>query len=102
VEFTYEPTTGRLQTRTTSADSLTYGYDPTTGNLTTLTGTAGQALAYAYDGALHTGATWSGTVAGAVGTDYDAFHGQPQFVGVRWSNRRNPLRRPGLRAIGPP
>jgi hypothetical protein len=73
VQFSYEPTSGRLQTRTTSADTVTYGYHPTTGTLSTLTGTAGQDLAYAYDGALRTGATWSGPVAGAVGTSYDAF-----------------------------
>jgi YD repeat-containing protein len=26
VQFAYEPTMGRLQTRTTSADTVTYGY----------------------------------------------------------------------------
>ena len=73
VQFTYEATSGRLQTRTASADTVTYGYHPTAGTLTTLTGTAGQHLGYAYDGALRTGATWSGPVAGSVGTSYDAF-----------------------------
>jgi RHS repeat-associated protein len=73
VTFAYEPTGGRLLTRTTFADAVTFGYDPVTGNLTSLTSTSGEDLAYTYDGSLVTSATWSGPVAGSVGYDYDTF-----------------------------
>jgi RHS repeat-associated protein len=78
VSFAYEPTGGRLATRTITQnglplDAVTFGYDPTTGNLTSLTSTSGEDLAYTYDGSLVTGTTWSGPVAGNVGIDYDHF-----------------------------
>jgi RHS repeat-associated protein len=73
VAFEYEPTGGRLESRTTSADSVTFGYHPVAGNLVSLTSTSGEDLSYDYDGALVTSATWSGPVAGSVGYEYDDF-----------------------------
>jgi len=73
VDFTYEPTGGRLNTRTSDGETVTFGYDPTHGQLTTLTSTSGENLAYTYDGSLVTGATWTGPVAGSVAASYDNF-----------------------------
>jgi RHS repeat-associated protein len=51
--------------------TVTRTYNPTTGNLQSVSTSDGQSLVYSYDGSLPLSTTWSGTVAGNVGRTYD-------------------------------
>jgi RHS repeat-associated protein len=64
---------GRLQTQALPTAQVSYTYAPTTGNLQTVTstGTGANTVTYSYDGALLTSSTWAGIVAGTVSRTYD-------------------------------
>src|SRR6266478_3881440 len=56
----YDVLSGRIQSVTFNAGTLTYAYNPTTGQVSGITSPGGTVLSYTYDGALLKGMTWSG------------------------------------------
>jgi RHS repeat-associated protein len=62
---------GRLATRTSPGDAVTFEYDPASGRLVRLSNAAGASIEYRYDGPLLLSESWDGDVAGTVHRDYD-------------------------------
>jgi RHS repeat-associated protein len=71
IQYTYDPTSGRLDAVTVPQGTYHYGYQPGTGYLGSVSDPDGGSLAFAYDGSLLTGVTWAGEVSGAIGLTYN-------------------------------
>jgi RHS repeat-associated protein len=72
IDYTYDPTSGRLTTITTPRGGFGFTYDATTGQVTAVTDPDLGSLAFTYDGPLVLSTTWTGAVAGSVEQSYNS------------------------------
>lgn len=72
LDFSYNPTSGKLTSLSLPTGTYTYQYSPTSGKLSAITAPDNGQLAYTYDGSLLKDTTWTGTIAGSVNRTYNA------------------------------